>query len=134
MVGLFCDDQADHAWDAFGGWVSLFYGAVDSIHPRPRSDAQYCYVRALDETERLTSITLYTYASSSIPQASDRVLGDMLDYANVDAARRQLDSGTTLVPDTWSPPIWGVQATDEVHWLQDEEDGAIVPYKGKNDM
>ena len=123
--GLFCDDEADHTWDNFGGWVSLFHGAVDSIHPRPRRGAQYCYLRALDEVERLTSVTLYTYATSSLPQTSDEVLGDMLDYADVDSNSRQLDSGTTLVPDTWSPPIWGVQATDEVHRLQDEEDGII---------
>ena len=121
--GLFCDDQADHTWDRFGGWVSLFYGAIDSIHPRPHREAQYCYIRALDEMERLTSVTLYTYCSASLPQTSDEILGDMLDYAGVDAGRRQLDSGTTLVPEVWSPAIWGVQSTDEIHRLQDEEDG-----------
>ena len=123
--GLFCDDQADHAWQNFGGWVSLFHGVVDSIRPRPRRDAQYCYIRALDEMERLTSVTLYTYSTSQLPQTSDEILGDMLGYADVDAGRRQLDSGTTLVPDTWSPAIWGVQATDEIHRLQDEEDGFV---------
>jgi hypothetical protein len=123
--GLFSDDQADHTWDNFGGWASLFHGAVDSIHPRPRLGDQYCYVRALDEMERLTSMTLYTYATSQLPQDSDDILGDILDYADVDTGRRQLDSGTTLVPDTWSPAIWGVQATDEIHRLQDEEDGFI---------
>ena len=123
--GLFCDDQADHTWDDFGGWVSLFHGAVDSIHPRPRRGAQYCYLRALDEMERLTSVTLYTYSTSQLPQTTDEIMGDVLDYADVDSARRQMDSGITLVPDTWSPPIWGVQATDELHRLQDEEDGFI---------
>ena len=123
--GLFCDDQADHTWDNFGGWVSLFYGAVDAIHPRPRRGAEYCYVRALDEMERLTSITLYTYATAQLPQSSDDILADILDYADVDTARRQLDSGATLVPDTWSPSIWGVRATDEIHRLQDEEDGFV---------
>jgi len=121
--GLFCDDQADHTWHKFGGWVSLFYGAVDSIHPRPRPEAQYCYVRALDEMERLTSVTLYTYSDEQIPQTVDDILGHILDYADVESARRQLDSGTQVVPVLWSPPIWGVQATDEVHRLQDEEDG-----------
>ena len=123
--GLFCDDQADHVWDEFGGWVSLFYGYVDSIRPRPRAGAQYCYVRALDEMERLTGVTLYMYATSQLPQDSDDILGDILDYADVDTARRQLDSGETLVPSTWSPSIWGVQATPEVHRLQDEEDGLV---------
>lgn len=123
--GLFCDDQADHTWDNFGGWVSLFHGAVDSIHPRPRRESQYCYIRALDEMERLTSVTLYTYATAQLPQASDDILGDILNYADVDAGRRQLDSGVTLIPDTWSPAIWGVQSTDEIHRLQDEEDGFI---------
>ena len=123
--GLFCDDQADHAWDEFGGWVSLFYGYVDSIRPRPHAGAQYCYVRALDEMERLTGVTLYMYATSQLPQDSDDILSDVLDYADVDTARRQLDSGETLVPSTWSPSIWGIQATPEVHRLQDEEDGLV---------
>ena len=123
--GLFCDDQADHTWDNFGGWVSLFHGAVDSIHPRPRREAQYCYLRALDEMERLSTVTLYTYASSALPQRSDVILGDVLDYADVDSGKRQVDSGVSLVPDTFSPAIWGVQATDEIHRLQDEEDGFI---------
>ena len=123
--GLFCDDQADHTWDDFGGWVSLFYGVVDSIHPRPRLGAQYCYLRALDEMERLTSVTLFTYSASAFPQKSNDILGDVLNYADVDASRRQLDSGTALVPSPYSPPVWRVQATDEIHRLQDEEDGFI---------
>ena len=123
--GLFCDDQADHTWDNFGGWVSLFHGAIDSIHPRPRRSAQYCYVRALDEMERLTSVTLYTYSTAQLPQTSDEILDDMLDFADVDTGRRQLETGTTLVPAVFSPPIWGVVATDEIHRLQDEEDGFV---------
>lgn len=121
--GLFCDDQADHTWDNFGGWVSLFYGAVDSIHPRPRLGAEYCYLRALDEMERLTTVTLYTYSASAFPQKSSDILGDILNYADVDSSRRQLDAGTALVPNMYSPPIWRVPATDEIHRLQDEEDG-----------
>ena len=30
-----------------------------------------------------------------------------------------------LVPDTFSPAIWGVKALDEIHRLQDEEDGLV---------
>ncbi len=125
--GLFCDDQADHRWESFGGWVSLFHGAIDAIHPRPRRSGrgQYCYVRALDEMARLTSVTLYTYPTSQLPQTSSEVLGDLLDYAGVDPGRRQMDTGTTLVPDLWSPPSWGVRALDEIYLLQDEEDGFI---------
>ena len=123
--GLFCDDEADHSWDSFGGWVSLFHGPIDSLHPRPGLGEQYCYVRALDDMERLTSVRLYMYATSALPQGSDDILGDILDYANVGANPRLLDSGTTLVPNTFSPAIWGVLATDEIHRLQDEEDGFI---------
>lgn len=123
--GLFCDDEADHSWDAFGGWVSLFLGSVDSIHPRPRIGAQYCYIRALDEMERLTGTTLYMAATAAAPQTSDEILGDILTYSDVDSARRQMDTGVELVPALWSNPAWGVQATDEIHRLQDEEDGFI---------
>ena len=112
-------------WDNFGGWVSLFHGAIDSIHPRPSKDRQYCYVRALDEMERLTSVTLYTHAQAELPQTTDEILGDILSYSAVDDERRQLDSGIQVIPELWSPPIWGVQATDEIHRLQDEEDGFI---------
>ena len=73
--GLFCSGDSDHAWRAFGGWVSLFRGVVDAIHPRPRLGAQYCYVRALDDMERLTSVTLHTQATSAYPQTSDKILG-----------------------------------------------------------
>ena len=54
--GLFSDDQADHTWDNFGGWVSLFYGVVDSIHPRPRKGAQYCYAKIPHLDKRKTSL------------------------------------------------------------------------------
>ena len=123
--GLYCDDDADHSWSDFGGWVSLFHGAVDLVRPRPRPGAEYCYLRALDEMERLTSVTLYTHATAQLPQSSDDILGDMLDYADVSPTRRRLDAGATLVPDTWSPSIWNVRALDEVHRLQDEEDGLV---------
>lgn len=75
--------------------------------------------------ERLTSVTLCTYATSSLPQTADEIRDYMLDYADVPSASRQLDSGRTLVPSSWSPPIWGVECTGEVHRLQDEEDGFI---------
>ena len=123
--GLYCDGGADHSWSDFGGWVSLFHGAVDLLRPRPRPGAEYCYLRALDEMERLTSVTLYTHATSQLPQSSDDILGDMLDYADASPTRLRLDAGVTLVPDTWSPSIWNVRALDEVHRLQDEEDGLV---------
>ena len=123
--GLFCSGGADHTWTGFGGWVSMFRGSVDSIHPRPHRGAQYCYLRALDEMERLTSVTLYTYATSSMPQTSDEILGDILDYADVHPERRCMDTGAVLVPYIWTPSIWGVRAIDEVHRLQEEEDGFV---------
>ena len=105
--GLFSEGQADHGWEGFGGWVSLFHGGIDSILPRPGRGARYCYVRALDEMERMSTVTLYTYASSAFPQRSDHILGDILDYAGADAGRRRFDAGSTLVPHTFSPAMWG---------------------------
>ena len=123
--GLFSESQADHAWEGFGGWVSLFHGSIDSILPRPGRGARYCYVRALDEMERMSTVTLYTYASSAFPQRSDHILGDILDYAGVDAGRRRFDAGSILVRHTFSPAMWGVKALDEIYRLQDEEDGFV---------
>ncbi len=122
--GLFCSGDADHKWRAFGGWASLFRGVVDTIHPRPRLGAQYCYVRALDDMERLTSVTLHTQATSAYPQTSDEILGDVLDRSGARAGRHT-DTGAELVPRLWSPPLWGVRALDTIYRLQDEEDGLI---------
>ena len=125
--GLHCDGAADHLWQQFGGWVSLFYGDVESIDPQPGAGpgAGQCRIRAYDEMRRLESVTLYMYATSSFPQTSDDILKDILDYAGVDAGIRRLDAGTELVPQLWSPSLWGVQAADEIRRLQDEEDGFI---------
>ncbi len=121
--GLYCAGAATHVWEQFGGWASLFYGDMESIDPQP--GAAQCRIRAYDEMRRLKSVTLYMYATSSFPQTSDEVLGDILDYAGVDAAFRRLDTGKRLVPQLWSPPLWGVQALDEIWRLQDEEDGFV---------
>ena len=121
--GLYCDGAADHLWQQFGGWVSLFYGDLHSIDPQP--GAGECHLRAYDEMRRLESVTLYMYATSPFPQTSDEILSDILDYSGVNTASRLLDSGMELVPQLWSPPLWGVQAADEILRLQDEEDGFI---------
>ena len=125
--GLYCDGAADHLWQQFGGWVSLFHGDVESIDPQPGAGPRpgQCRIRAYDEMRRLESVTLYMYATSSFPQTSDEILGDILDYSGVDTASRRLDAGTALVPQLWSPPLWGAQAADEIRRLQDEEDGFI---------
>lgn len=121
--GLYCDGAADHIWRQFGGWVSIFHGDLHSIDPRPNE--QQCRLRAYDEMRRLESVTLYMYATSSFPQTTDEILGDILDYAGVATADRILNAGSELVPQQWSPPLWGVQALDEMRRLQDEEDGFI---------
>ena len=121
--GLYSDGPADHLWQQFGGWVSLFYGDLHSIDPQPGDGG--CRLRAYDEMRRLESVTLYMYATSSFPQTSDEILDDILDYAGVDASSRRLDVGAELVPQLWSPALWDVQAADEIRRLQDEEDGFI---------
>ena len=121
--GLYCDGPADHQWEQFGGWVSLFYGDLQSIDPQP--DENQCRLRAFDEMRRLESVTLYMYATSPFPQASDDILSDILGYSGAESSRRMLDAGVELVPKLWSPPLWGVRASDEIRRLQDEEDGFI---------
>lgn len=121
--GLYCDDAADHLWQQFGGWVSLFYGDLHSIDPQP--NRQECSIRAYDEMRRLEDVTLYMYATAPLPQTSDEILSDMLRYAGVSAEHRTLEPGIELAPQLWSPSLWGVQAADEIQSLQDEEDGFI---------
>ena len=93
--GLFSDDQIPGTTSEAGSRCST----ADAIHPRPRKGAEYCYVRALDEMERLSSVTLYTYASSQLPQSSDDILEDILDYADVrpPPARHGHDPGARLL-------------------------------------
>ena len=81
-------------------------------------------MRALDDMERLTSVTLHTQATSAYPQTSDEILGDVLDRSGAEAGRR-MDTGAELVPRLWSPPLWGVRALDTIYRLQDEEDGLV---------
>ena len=121
--GIYCDGAADHLWQQFGGWASLFYGDLHSIGPQP--GASQCRIRAYDEMRRLEDVTLYMYATSPFPQTSDEILSDMLDYAGVNSERNLLDTGAALVPQRWSPSLWGAQAADEIRRLQDEEDGLI---------
>ncbi len=121
--GLYCDGAADHLWQQFGGWVSLFYGDLHSIDPKPGH--QECGIRAYDEMRRMEDVTLYMYATASLPQTSDEILSDMLRYAGVSAEHRMLDTGIELVPQLWSPSLWDVQAANEIQGLQDEEDGFI---------
>ena len=121
--GLYCDGRADHLWQQFGGWASLFYGDLHSISPQPGT-AQ-CRIRAYDEMRRLEDVTLYMYATSAFPQTSGEILSDMLSYAGVNSERKMLDAGAELVPQRWSPSLWGVQAADEIRRLQDEEDGLV---------
>ena len=123
--GLYADGAANHLWQRFGGWASLFRGSIDAIDPDPRAAAQVCGISASDEMRRLKSVTLYMYAGSPLPQTADEILGDILDYAGADRATRRLDTGAELVPAPWSPPLWGARALDEIHRLQDEEDGFI---------
>lgn len=123
--GLYADGAANHLWQRFGGWASLFRGGIDAIDPDPRAAAQSCRITASDEMERLKWVTLYMYAGSPLPQTADEILGDILDYAGADRDMRRLDAGAELVPAPWSPPLWGVRALDEIHRLQDEEDGFI---------
>ena len=121
--GLYCDGSANHLWGQFGGWASLFFGDLHSIDPQPNE--KQCRLRAFDEMRRLESVTLYMYATSPFPQTSDDILNDILDYAGVDSVLRRMDTGVQLVPQLWSPPLWGTPAMDEIYRLQDEEDGFI---------
>jgi len=82
------------------------------------SGAQYCYIRALDEMEGLTGVTIFTGSFTTLPQGADEILGDVLTYGTydeVDSARRQLDQGKDLAPSSWMSAIWSVQRTDEIH-------------------
>lgn len=123
--GLRCAGAAAHRWHDFGGWASLFRGALDAIDPVQGGGARRCVVSASDEMGRMSAAVLYTYASAAFPQTSRDILAKILDYAGVDAAARRLDRGTELVPSMWSPPMWGVSAAECIRRLQDEEDGFV---------
>ena len=123
--GLFADGAADHLYDNFGAWASLFTGFLDTIQPIPDANNQVVELVATDDSARLQDITLYMYSQTATPQSSDEIIDDILDYADVATADRQLDSGVDLVPTLWTPAAWHVQALAEIRRLGEEEDGLI---------
>ena len=44
------------------------------------SGAQYCYIRALEEMEGRTGVTIFTRSFTTLPQGADEILGDILTY------------------------------------------------------
>ena len=128
--GLFADTGTSHdwTWENFGGFRSLFFGRVDTIEPRPKQGAQYCYIRAVDDFELARATTLYMASDAAFPQSTNAIFQDVLDYLDVTIGARILDEGEELVPDDgedFSGVSWGVSALDAIQKLQDEEDGFI---------
>ncbi len=120
--GLFCDDQADHTWDNFSGYKSLFWGKIDKIRPRPAAGQQYCYIEAFNDFEEFKRDELH--ASTGGSADSDVQLGSLLTSIDYSTTRRQFDSGTRLTNDV----IAGLKSIemsmlDAIQSIQDEEDG-----------
>ena len=119
--GLFAEDHNDHTWRDFGGYRSLFYGAVSKVRPRPGSGRQYCYVQAHDDFERAKRVELRSYNIAAA--ATSNYHHRILDYGGAGQDRRlgtlrRLNDGEFQ---DYQP------VTDRlltaVYRLQDEEDG-----------
>lgn len=126
--GLYSRGSTNSKWENFGGFRSLFFGKIDTIKPRPRPGAEYCYIRAVDDFEIARATTLFMASDASFPQQTKDILDDVLDFMDIASDARILDFGEHLVPndgEDFSGPSWNVDALSAIQKLQDEEDGFI---------
>tara|TARA_Y100000310_G_scaffold50965_3_gene47066 strand:- start:3124 stop:5106 length:1983 start_codon:yes stop_codon:yes gene_type:complete len=124
--GLISSGVADHTWDNFGGYRSLFFGRIDKIRPRPKTGAEYCYIELIDEFELFKRDLLTGINGLSDNTRSDSSLDAILDNIAFSATKRQLEQATILMADLDE----GLKALVDdglstIYRLQDEEDGFI---------
>ncbi len=112
----------------FGGFKSLFFGRIDKIQPRPEKQKAYAYISAFDDGEQMrrTEMRFANTLSTSSPQRSDQMLGDVLSSFEFDTGRRLLDTGESLLTDidTGLQPIES-DGLEAVNQLRREEDGHV---------
>ena len=125
--GLFCDDFADHTWDNFSGYKSLFWGKIDKIRPRPAAGQQYCYIEAFNDFEEFKKDELSAYSnglSGGPGVKSDAHLGHILNTMDYSSTRRQFDDGTRITYDAREgASTLELPMLDALYRIQDEEDG-----------
>jgi hypothetical protein len=124
--GLICDGIADHTWDNFGGYRSLFFGRIDKIRPRPKTGAKYCYIELVDEFELFKRDELTSINGDGDNTPADTSLTLILNNLDFATADRQLESATILQADLDEGLKALVSdALSTIYRLQEEEDGFI---------
>jgi hypothetical protein len=127
--GLFADGPCDHNWNFFGGYRSLFLGAIDRIRPRPSLGDETTYIKALDGFEKMrsTASTHENYVATAGGHIADTI-GEIASEYGVDGEGQRYDTGVQLVLDGASTPFQGLKSAEgDIHGLvqayQDEENG-----------
>lgn len=116
--------HANDRWEDYGGWRSIFYGRIDSIKPRPETDRQYVYIRALDDMERMSQHQVYREApTGSSSTNADDILNRILDAVDGSAQNRILDVGSNLSQDEAHEKSMGRDGLTEVQQLSDDDVG-----------
>ncbi len=124
--GLWAKDETDAEWREFGGHRVLFYGKIDDIKPRPKSN--YCVITAFDEFESLKKEEVFS--ATNLGGGANIALGGREALDSVDT-----DIGSVL-QQIWDASI-SLRSTDNaalkavtgsalegiLFQLQDEEDG-----------
>ena len=113
-------------WSDFGGWRSLFFGAIESLSPQsaPRL-GEVCRLTAIDDLSALEKVTLFNLLTGRNLNAA-AIANRILTWAGFDPNRRRLDPGPVLTA-TEPRALWNWSAAAALTALARESNALLYP-------
>ena len=113
-------------WSDFGGWRSLFFGAIESLSPQsdPRL-GEVCRLTAIDDLSALEKAPLFNLLAGRNLNAA-AIANRILTWAGFDPNRRRLDPGPVLTA-TEPRALWNWSAAAALTALARESNGILYP-------
>lgn len=123
--GLWTDGTTEaDSWGEFGGWRSLFFGAVEALSPgRDERMGEVCRLAAVDELAGLERVALFNLLTGRNLNAA-AIANRILTWAGFDLQRRRLDGGTVLTA-TEPRALWGWSAAAALAAVAREANGLV---------
>lgn len=124
--------HANDRWDDFGGWRSVFFGRIDRIVPRPEIARQYCYIRALDDMERMSSFMTFETVPTGGSVTAKQIVDQILNAVNKNSAgtilarataNRNVDTGSILTETDTHEKALERDGLTEMYQVQDDDVG-----------